>query len=194
MIRAAAAGPAGRYRADDRRCVRGPAGGRPRGGDEAAFAGLFREVPPALLRHLRLIAPGAAGDVAGERWPDVVTGLAGFSGGEEAFRGWLFTIARHRAIDGGRSRARRPAVPLAHSDAAEQPAAPDTADLALARISARAALALISALPADQAEIIVLRVVAGLGTHDVVARIAGQSPGTVPGGRAARSSTARRDC
>jgi RNA polymerase sigma-70 factor, ECF subfamily len=148
------------------------------GGDEAAFAGLFREVQPALLRYLRLIAPGAADDVAGETWLDVVTGLAGFRGGEEAFRAWLFTIARHRAIDWGRSRARRPTVPLAHSGAVEQLAAPDTADLALERISTQAALALISALPADQAEIIVLRVVAGLDTR-AVARIVGKSPGAV---------------
>jgi RNA polymerase sigma-70 factor (ECF subfamily) len=57
-------------------------------------------------------------------------------------------------------------------------AAPDTADLALERISTQAALALISALPADQAEIIVLRVVAGLDTR-AVARIVGKSPGAV---------------
>jgi RNA polymerase sigma-70 factor, ECF subfamily len=41
-----------------------------------------------------------------------------------------------------------------------------------------AALALISALPADQAEIIVLPVVAGPGTHEV-ARIVGKSPAAV---------------
>lgn len=79
-------------------------------GEEEAFACLFREVQPALLRYLRVIAPEAADDVAGETWLQVVTGLAGFRGGEDAFRGWLFTIARHRAVDAGRSRARRPAV------------------------------------------------------------------------------------
>jgi DNA-directed RNA polymerase specialized sigma24 family protein len=36
--------------------------------------------------------------VAGENWLQVVTGLAGFRG-EEAFRAWLFTIARHRAVN-----------------------------------------------------------------------------------------------
>ena len=72
------------------------------GGDETAFACLFRDVQPALLRYLRVITPEAE-DVAGETWLQVVKGLPGFRGGEEAFRAWLFTIARHRAVDAGRS-------------------------------------------------------------------------------------------
>src|SRR5690242_3548528 len=147
-------------------------------GDEAAFACLFRDVQPALLRYLRLIAPEAADDAASETWLQVVAGLADFRGGEDAFRGWLFTIARHRAVDAGRSRARRRTVPLAASIAAERQAAPDTADVALERISTQAVLALISALPPDQAEIITLRVVAGLDTH-TVAQLVGKSPGAV---------------
>jgi len=147
-------------------------------GDEVAFACLFRDVQPALLRYLQVIAPEAAEDVAGEIWLQVVTGLAGFRGGEKAFRAWLFTIARHRAVDWGRSRARRRTVPLAHGGAAERLAVPDAADVALERMSTQAALALVSALPPDQAEIIVLRVVAGLDTQ-IVARIVGKSPGAV---------------
>lgn len=145
--------------------------------DEAAFTCLFRDIQPALLRYLHVIGPDAADDVASETWLQVMTGLDGFRGGEQAFRAWLFTIARHRAIDYGRSRARRPTVPLAPSGA-EDPLAPDTADLAIDRISEQAVLALISTLPPDQAEIIMLRVVAGLDAH-AVARIVGKSPGAV---------------
>ena len=147
------------------------------GGDEDAFACLFRDVQPALLRYLRITAPGAADDVASETWLQVVAGLAGFSGGENAFRAWLFTIARHRAIDWGRSQARRRTVPLAESDSAEL-TVPDAAEAALERISTRAVLARVSALPPDQAEIILLRVVAGLDATEV-ARIVGKSPGAV---------------
>jgi RNA polymerase sigma-70 factor, ECF subfamily len=146
-------------------------------GDEAAFACLFRDVQPALLRYLQVIAPEAADDVAGETWLQVVAGLAGFRGGEEAFRAWLFTIARHRAIDAGRSRARRRTIPLPENGA-EQLAAPDAADVALERITTHAVLAPISALPPDQAEIIMLRVAAGLAAHDV-AQLVGKSPGAV---------------
>jgi len=147
-------------------------------GDEEAFARLFRDIQPALLRYLRVIAPGAAEDVAGETWLQVVTGLTRFEGGEAAFRAWLFTIARHRAADWGRARDRRPAVPLADAGQAEQGLAPDAADLALEQISTRAALALLAQLPPDQAEIILLRVVAGLDAT-AVGRIVGKSQGAV---------------
>ena len=144
-------------------------------GDEAAFGCLFRDVQPALLRYLRVITPDAE-DVAGDTWLQVVTGLAGFRGHEDAFRAWLFTIARHRAADAGRSRARRPVT--VEMTEAGQPALPDAADLALEAISARAVVGLIATLPQDQAEIIMLRVVAGLDVADV-ARIVGKSPGAV---------------
>jgi RNA polymerase sigma-70 factor (ECF subfamily) len=147
--------------------------------DEEAFGRLFRDVQPTLLRYLAVIAPQAAEDVAGQTWLDVVAGLTEFRGGEDAFRAWLFTIARHRAVDAGRARERRlRAVPLAGSGAAERLTARDTADVALERAATRATVALISALPRDQAEIIMLRVVAGLDTHQV-AGIVGKSPGAV---------------
>ena len=147
------------------------------GGDETAFACLFRDAQPVLLRYLQLITPDAE-DVAGETWLQVVKGLPGFRGGEEAFRAWLFTIARHRAVDASRSRARRPDVPLTGTEAEPHPLAPDTADLALESISTRSVVALVKRLPPDHAEIIMLRVVAGLEAADV-ARIVGKTPGAV---------------
>ncbi|HEU5417131.1 MAG TPA: RNA polymerase sigma factor [Streptosporangiaceae bacterium] len=148
------------------------------GGDEAAFVCLFRDLQPALLRYLRLIAPDSTEDVAGETWLQVVASLPRFEGGEESFRAWVFTIARHRAIDWGRSQARRRTVPLPEGDTGLQPTTPDAADLAIERISAQAVMALLTTLPPDQAEIIVLRVVAGLANTDVAA-IVGKSPGAV---------------
>jgi len=147
------------------------------GGDETAFACLFRDVQPALLRYLYVITADAE-DVAGETWLQVVKGLPGFRGSEEAFRAWLFTIARHRAVDASRSRARRADVPLAVTEAVEQPTTADAADLALEAISTRSVVALIKNLPPDHAEIIMLRVVAGLEAADV-ARIVGKTPGAV---------------
>ena len=147
------------------------------GGDETAFACLFRDIQPTLLRYLHVITPEAE-DVAGDTWLQVVKGLPRFRGGEEAFRAWLFTIARHRAVDAGRSRSRRPDVPLTLAAIAEQPLAPDAAELALEAISTRSVMVLIKSLPREHAEIIMLRVVAGLEAADV-ARIVGKTPGAV---------------
>ncbi len=151
---------------------------RAQDGDEEAFAQLFRAVQPALLGYLRVVEPGGADDVAGETWLQVVSGLARFRGDENAFRAWVFTIARHRAIDAGRARSRRRTVPLDQDESAERLAAPDSADLALEAMSTQAVVALLSALPRDQAEIILLRVVAGLDAKDV-ARMVGKSQGAV---------------
>lgn len=148
------------------------------GGDEAAFARLFRSVQPALLGYLRVTAADAAEDVAAETWLHVVAGLPRFRGNEDAFRAWVFTIARHRAVDAGRWRARRPTVPLDEHESADRLLAPDAADLALEAISTQQVVALLATLPREQAEIILLRVVAGLPPHDV-ARIVGKSPGAV---------------
>ncbi len=147
-------------------------------GDEAAFACLFRAVQPVLLGYLRVVAAGAAEDVAAETWLQVVVGLPGFRGGEDAFRGWVFTIARHRAIDAGRARARRRVVPLDQNESLERFTVPDASELALEAISTQNIVSLLAALPRDQAEIILLRVVAGLSIADV-AHMTGKSPGAV---------------
>jgi RNA polymerase sigma-70 factor, ECF subfamily len=86
--------------------------GAAQGGSEAAFSQLWRDGNPALLRYLRVIVPGAAEDVAADTWVQVVRGLAAFRGDERAWRAWLFTTARRRAIDEGRRRSRRPEAPM----------------------------------------------------------------------------------
>ena len=50
------------------------------GGDEAAFARIFRDVQPALLRYLWVIAAESADDVAADTWPQVVAGPDASSG------------------------------------------------------------------------------------------------------------------
>lgn len=146
-------------------------------GDESAFARLFRDIQPGLLNYLHAIERDGADDVASETWLQVIAGLRNFRGGEQGFRAWLFTIARHRAVDWGRSRARHRTIPLSCSGVEER-LAPDVAEVAMRRLSVQAVLALMSTLPADQAEIIMLRVVAGVDTQ-AVARIVGKSPGAV---------------
>ncbi len=147
-------------------------------GSEAAFSQLWRDANPALLRYLRVTAPGAAEDVAAETWVQVIRGLAKFRGDEQAWRAWLFTTARRRTIDEGRRRSRRPEAPLDEENASQLPVAADTADVAIERISTQAAIELLAALPPLQAEVILLRVVAGLDA-ETVAGMVDRSPGAV---------------
>jgi RNA polymerase sigma-70 factor (ECF subfamily) len=61
---------------------------------------------------------------------------------------------------------------------AQAPTAPDAAEVAIEHLDTRAAVALISRLPPLQAEVILLRVVAGLDT-EAVAELVDRSPGAV---------------
>jgi len=150
---------------------------RASGGDEAGFLQLWRSLQPPLLRFLRVIGCDDPEDVASETWLQVVRDLPRFSGGGEDFRRWLFTIGRHRAIDAARTRSRRPATPvssgleiLADHQLVE--------DQVLDGMSVRWAVGLLAGLSRDQAEVVALRVIAGLETPDV-ARILGKSAGAV---------------
>lgn len=147
-------------------------------GSEAAFSRLWRDGNPPLLRYARVVAPEGAEDVAADTWLQVVRGLGDFRGDEHAWRAWLFTTARRRAIDHARRRSRRPTGPLDEVPCGLLPTTPDAADLAIERISTQSAVALLTGLPAVQAEVIMLRVVAGLDT-ETVAQLVGRSPGAV---------------
>jgi RNA polymerase sigma-70 factor (ECF subfamily) len=149
---------------------------RARSGDEAGFLALWTRLQPRLLRYLGVLDCDDAEDVASETWLQAVRDLPKFNGGEEDFRRWLFTIARHRAIDAARARQRRRtvAMPASYDGVEEQL----VEDQVLHALSVKKAVRLLAGLPADQAEAVALRVLAGLDTSDV-ADILGKSAGAV---------------
>ncbi len=147
-------------------------------GDEDAFGRLWRDLQPRLLRYFGVVSRAAAEDLASETWLGVVRGIDRFRGNEPAFRAWVFTIARHEVLDWRRRAARRATEDMPANGLTELAAPDDPAADAVEGFSTRAALAELAALPADQAEAIMLRVVAGLGV-DRVAAIMGKRPGTV---------------
>lgn len=147
-----------------------------RQGDERALTALWRELQPALLRYLRAVEPGAAEDIASDTWLEVTGRLDRFQGDERAFRGWLFTIARHRLIDARRRAARRRTAPVAWIP--ERPGLDDPAADVLADLSTEESVRLVSQLPREQAEAVLLRVLAGLETEQV-AKIMNKQPGNV---------------
>jgi RNA polymerase sigma-70 factor, ECF subfamily len=147
-------------------------------GDEGSFAVIWRDLQPALLRYLRVVVRDAAEDVASDTWVDVVQRLDRFRGDERGFRAWVFTIARHRALDWGRHAARNQAMPMPVELLTDLEARDDPAAAAVETLSTQAALALLADLPRAQAEVLLLRLVVGLDVGEV-AGIVGKRPGAV---------------
>ena len=148
------------------------------GGDEAAFAALYRDTHPRLLRYAAGLVGQDAEDVAAEAWLQIARDLHGFTGDSDAFRGWASRIVRNRALDHVRARSRRPVQVADLSGLREHPGAEDAALTAAANISTAAAIALIATLPQDQAEAVLLRAVVGLDAA-AAAKVLGKRPGAV---------------
>jgi RNA polymerase sigma-70 factor, ECF subfamily len=152
--------------------------GAARAGNERAMAALYREVQPLLLRYLRAREPRVAEDLASEVWIGVHSNLVSFSGDELAFRSWIFTIAFRRVADHRRKTGRRKTDPVP-GDQLDGVADDDPAAEAIEAADAQVAIGrLLAGLPPDQAEVVLLRVVADLPVAEV-ARIVGKSPGAV---------------
>ncbi|MFG3252351.1 RNA polymerase sigma factor [Streptomyces sp. NPDC048172] len=148
-------------------------------GDEAAFRTVYRTVHPRLLGYVRtLVADPDAEDVTSEAWLQIARDLSRFKGDADRFRGWAARIARNRALDHLRMRGRRPAVGGDESELTGLPAGADTADEALEALGTGRTMALISRLPRDQAEAVVLRVVVGLDAKSA-AQVLGKRSGAV---------------
>jgi RNA polymerase sigma-70 factor (ECF subfamily) len=149
-------------------------------GDESGFLVLFDALQPRLLRYLTVIGCDDVEDVAGETWLHVVKDLPKFrKGGADEFRAWLFTIGRHRAIDAARSRTRlRDRMDTVEVVTQSVMTGNPVEDEVLYGLSTRQAVALVAGLSRDQAEVVALRVIAGLDT-ETVARILRKSPGAV---------------
>jgi RNA polymerase sigma-70 factor (ECF subfamily) len=148
-------------------------------GDQDSLVALYRAHHPALVRFLTGLGPDEAEDLASETWIDVCRCLDHFEGDGRDFRRLLFTIARRRAIDHGRKRRRRRTDPVDLAEHPELVSGGDLAEIAVNLDTSRQAVRRIRVLlPRSQAEVILLRVVAGLGVPDV-ARIVGKTPAAV---------------
>ncbi|BAL89747.1 putative RNA polymerase ECF-subfamily sigma factor [Actinoplanes missouriensis 431] len=177
-----------------------------RAGDEQGFAVLWRALNPAVLRYLRLIAGDAAEDVASETWLQAARDLDRFTGDPAAFRAWLFRIARHRGIDEQRRAGRRRehlasgggfsggaldgggvfdgrvleggVLPGGVGGVLAGGSLPAAEAEVIEGAETAWALSRVAELPADQAEAVMLRIVAGLDVADT-ARILGKRRGAV---------------
>ena len=152
--------------------------GSARVGSPWALGWLYRRCQPGLLRTLAVIAPHQDDDIASDVWLDVARTLPRFTGDEREFRRCLAAAARLRVIDATRRSTRRRERSLDVDPIASTAFAVQVAEL----------------LPADQSEVVVMRVVDGLDV-DEVARALGKSPEAVRGlqHRALRRLVRQRD-
>jgi RNA polymerase sigma-70 factor (ECF subfamily) len=146
-----------------------------RDGDEAAFAELFRALHPPLQRYLRARYGEGSEDVAAETWSAVARGIHRFHGAFSDFRAWTFTIARARAIDEMRRRAKR-AIPVQDCPVEATHASAEAE--ALDNLEHQDLLALVRRLSPDQADAVAARVLAGLDVA-ATAELLGKSPTAV---------------
>lgn len=151
-----------------------------RAGDERAFASLYDEYAPRLLRFLllRVREPADAEDLLQKVFLKVIEALPAFEDRGLPFGAWLFRIARNSAIDF--ERGRRAAGIAATLDAvadraSEQPGPDEIAERSLAAARVREALAL---LTEEQRDVVVYRFLGGLTPAEIGA-LMGKREGTV---------------
>ena len=148
-------------------------------GDSECFRLLYREVQPKLLRYLSFLVDSDAEDIASETWLQATRDLHKFHGNFDNFRGWITTIARHRAMDHLRKNSRQPpAVPMPVEEFSFFAAADDTEARAIESITTDDAVKMISSLPRDQAEAVLLRAVVGMDAKTAAA-VVGKRAGAV---------------
>jgi RNA polymerase sigma-70 factor (ECF subfamily) len=148
-------------------------------GDPDAVEELFRELQPRLLRFLRSQESRAADDLAADVWLAVAGGIGRFEGDWPDFRAWIFAIARRRLADHRRTAMRRRTDTVDVGAFQNHVANDRTENEALDKISGGRAAAMITALlSADQAEVLLLRVLADLDV-DQVAYIVQRTPNWV---------------
>jgi RNA polymerase sigma-70 factor (ECF subfamily) len=150
-----------------------------RRGDEAAFAELFHALHPPVLRYLRAMEPRTADDLAGEVWMAVAQHLTRFEGDAMALRSWVFSIAHRRVADHRRRSIRRRTDVTEPSRLAELPGRHDEGLDPAERVGEalngqEAADRIVALLPPEQAEVVLLRVLAGLDVEEV-AELMGRS-------------------
>jgi RNA polymerase sigma-70 factor, ECF subfamily len=141
-------------------------------GDTGAWGAILEDLAGPLLGFARGRGVEDAEDVVGETLLHVARGLGAFSGDEQGFRAWVFTIAHRRVVDAQRRRVRRPSTPLPAEElvplAEALDGGPDELTALVERLDANDRLdALLAHLTDEQREVLVLRFAADLDATTV---------------------------
>jgi len=128
----------------------------------------------------------------GDAFLNVVRSIDRFEGDEQAFRAWVFAIARNTAIDRDRWLARRPATPVPNEDLGDRGPVGDAEAEALASLGTEHVRQVLDRLTEEQRDVLLLRILGGL-TVDQVSAVVGRSSGAVKMLQARGLAAIRRD-
>lgn len=137
---------------------------------------IWISLAPKVAGYLRSQGASEPDDLTSEVFLGVFRSLGSFSGSEEQFRSWVFTIAHRRLVDERRGTGRRPA-PAWGVEPDCGPPGPSAEHEALQRLSAERVRDLCDRLVPDQRDVLLLRLVGGLTVQDVAARSASRRGG-----------------
>jgi len=146
-----------------------------------ALEALYRALAPAVVGYLRLQGAEDPEDLANEVFLGAFRGLASFTGGEEALRSWVFSIAHRRIIDERRRRARR--VPVVSLDdvgagAVYLSTGPGVEDQVLGALEEERLRRVCDRLAPDQRDVVLLRLLGDLSIEQTAAAL-GKRAGAV---------------
>jgi len=137
----------------------------------------WTSLAPTVAGYLRAQGAADPDDLTSEVFLGVFRSLGSFSGSEEQFRSWVFTIAHRRLVDDRRRAGRRP-QPAWGLEPDGGPPGPSAEQEALGRLSSEVIQDLCERLAPDQRDVLLLRLVGGL-TVDEVAATLDKSEGAV---------------
>jgi RNA polymerase sigma factor (sigma-70 family) len=148
-----------------------------RHGDGLALRRVYEWLAPAVLGYLRAKGVDDPEAVTSDVFVALLPQLPRFVGDPSSLRTLTFSIAHARMVDDHRRRMRRPA-PVQYSRFEDLRVVESAEDCAHTRLATQHVLTILDLLPAEQREVLSLRIVADLSI-DQVAEIMGKSPGAV---------------
>lgn len=143
-----------------------------------ALERLYLWLAPAVAGYLRVQGASEPDDLASDVFYKAFTRVRTFTGTEDQFRSWIFTIAHNLLIDDRRRGARRPEPVDPHTGPEREDPASDTAQEAFRRLAGDRVRRLCRRLSPDQRDVLMLRIVADLSIEQT-AEALGKSAGSV---------------
>ena len=146
-------------------------------GQPWALRAVYEHLAPRVHAYLRTRGANEPEDLTSEVFLTVFPKLPTLTGGAAGLRTFTFSVAHARLVDDLRKRGRRePTTP--YEPGRDTRTAPSSEDVALDTLQAQRVRRLLDALPQDQRDVLVMRILGDLTVEQVAAALQ-KSPGAV---------------